>query len=636
MSSLASASGLVLILGISAFGAEANTLPKSSENVVPNNLESLWSGFDPRAEPLEVKTIKEWEEDNVTLRIVRLRIGVFKGVKATLAAVYGFPSGATKLPGLVQVHGGGQYADYKACLMNGKRGYATVSVAWAGRISAPEYRVGPNEVKLFWDGKIDAPNYRLTTDWGAVDGYHAPSRNSGNQFPSAKSASWTIDSVESPRNSGWFLNAIAVRRALTFLEKQPEVNARRLGVYGHSMGGKLTVLAAIDPRVKAAAPSCGGISDRDNASEVFRNTLGDNVSLQDITCPIVFLSPANDFHGRISDLPTVVNEIKSKHWRVTCSPHHNHQDTAPYEVATLLWFDEHLKNTFEMPRTPSTELLLTTDDGIPSITIHPDTSKSVTSIDIYYTQDGKLHETNADRENTVHRFWHHAKSQKSGRHWVAKLPLSSTDRPLWVYANVSYALSPGVQGAGYYYRIYEANSFNLSSLLKTVTPEELQTANVRATLRRSTLIEDFQGDWQKEWFTYKPDDWALTTNKLYADIYKAPSDAKLVLEVKSKQTNKLVIQVDGYAAEVPLKSGDQSQLISLIPSDFLNGSGEVLSDWSEVKQLTLTAAARLRPQRDDLGQSRVVGGNWKGDPPQFRNLRWESVGASKSSDEVIR
>ena len=71
-----------------------------------------------------------------------------------MAAIYGFPKGVTNCPGLLQVHGGGQYADYRAVLTNAKRGYATLSIAWAGRISAPGYNVSPNEVKLFWEGKL--------------------------------------------------------------------------------------------------------------------------------------------------------------------------------------------------------------------------------------------------------------------------------------------------------------------------------------------------------------------------------------------------------------------------------------------------------------------------------------------------
>ena len=96
------------------------------------------------------------------------------------------------------------------------------------------------------------------------------------------------------------------------------------------MGGKLTVMiAGSDNRVKAAAPSCGGISDRYTNDELHLATVSDPPSLKRITCPIIFLSPANDFHGRINDLSTAINEIKSQDWRVSCSPHHNHQGILP-------------------------------------------------------------------------------------------------------------------------------------------------------------------------------------------------------------------------------------------------------------------------------------------------------------------
>ena len=245
----------------------AETLPALVGIHPPQSWNQAWLGFDPRKEPMEVEVLKEWEEDSVILKVLRYRIGVFKGKKAMMAGVYGYPKGGRKLPGLVQIHGGGQYADYNAPLTNAKRGYASISISWAGRISAPGYRVSPNEVKLFWEGKTKDPAYKLTTDWGALDAYHAPSRNGKDAFPSIPVADWTLDAVESPRNNGWFLATLGARRGLTFLERQPEVDGNKLGVYGHSMGGKLTVLTAgSDKRVKAAAPSCGGISDRYSAN----------------------------------------------------------------------------------------------------------------------------------------------------------------------------------------------------------------------------------------------------------------------------------------------------------------------------------------------------------------------------------
>jgi len=599
------------------------TLPPLTGESAPQTFEEMWAGYDPRSEPLEVETLKEWEEDGVLLRVVRFRIGIFKGQKASLAAVYGYPKGGTRLPGLLQIHGGGQYADHKACLLNGKRGYATVSIAWAGRISAPGYRVTPAEVKLFWDGKTDDPKYKLTTDWGAVDGYHAPGRNPGNVFPSAKPAAWTLDDVESPRNSGWFLCALASRRALTFLERQPEVDSDKLGVYGHSMGGKLTVMTAFDPRVKAAAPSCGGISDRDNSSPLYRATIGDDTNLKHINCPIIFLSPSNDFHGRIDDLQRAVQEISSREWRVTCSAHHNHQDTAEYQVAGPLWFDQYLKGTFCYPNMPETTLELKTADGVSSFSVHPDSSKPILAVDIYYTQQGQPEGEKNDRENTINRFWHHAAATQSGMTWTAKLPLLSTDKPLWVYANVVYPLDTPVTGAGYYYSPYTATTFNLSSMMHVATPGQLEKAGVKATAKPSLVIETFEGDWQKEWYTYKPDDWARRTHKLYDDRWQAPANAKLAIEVRSAKPNKMVIGIDGYAAEVVIKGGGEWQCVILSPTEFQDVEGDAMPGWKDAKELRVSAMEALRVKGRGARESRVLGASWQGSKPGFRNLRWE-------------
>ena len=154
--------GCLMLVSARMDGGES--LPAIQEGKVPQNLRELWAGYDPRREPLETEVLKEWEQDGVVLRVIRYRIGVFKGQTSRMAAVYGFPKGGTNLPGLVQIHGGGQFADYRAPLTNAKRGYATISIAWAGRISAPDYQVDPDVVKLFWEGRTNDPKYKLTTD----------------------------------------------------------------------------------------------------------------------------------------------------------------------------------------------------------------------------------------------------------------------------------------------------------------------------------------------------------------------------------------------------------------------------------------------------------------------------------------
>lgn len=607
-----------------AVGELKETLPPLEAGKMPSSVEELWQGFDPRAEPLDVEVLKGWEEDGVVFRVLRYRIGVFKGKKAMMAGIFGYPKGAKNLPGLVQIHGGGQYADHKAVLTNAKRGYATISISWAGRISAPEYRVGPAEVKLFWEGKTDDPRYRVTTDWGVLDGYHAPSRNAGNVFPKLMDpAPWTLDPVKSPRNNGWFLCTLGARRALTFLEQQPQVDPKRLGVYGHSMGGKLTVLTTgSDDRVKAAAPSCGGVSDRYNKDPLFRATIGDDAYLKRVTCPIFFLSPANDFHGRINDLQQALFEIESLDVRMTCAPHHNHQDTSGYEVATQLWFDQHLKGDFETPERPTTKLMLR-DQRRPRLILNPDRSTEILAVDVYYSQQGEMGDGPGNMNNTKSRFWYHVKAPPGKGDWMADIPFVDPERPLWIYANVSYPLEKEIFGAGYYYGIYSANHFTISSPMTMLDSQRLKKLGVANTFKTSTIIEDFGEDWEKEWFTYREMEWGRKTHKVYEPRWHAPDGAKLAFEVRAEEANTLVIGIDHFACEVQIEGGKEWISVELKPEQFANADGESLSGWKGIRELRYGANDILRSKKRGRKTRKSLGGPWKGRQPELRKLRWK-------------
>jgi len=617
---------LLMVLVLCLFSCQRNshreTFSPLKDGYVPQTLEELWKNFDPRNEPLEAEILHEWEEDGVVMQVLRYRIGIFKGQKAMMAAIYGYPKLGKNLPGLVQIHGGGQYADYRAVLTNAKRGYATVSISWAGRINATDYKVTPDEVKLFWAQDTINPDYKLTTDWGALDGYHAPCRNPENNFNGVSAALWTLDSIESPRNNPWFLASVGARRALTFLEQQEQVNPDKLGIYGHSMGGKLTVLTASDPRVKAAAPSCGGISDNDNENPLYQNTIADNVNMQEIFCPIIFLNPANDFHGHLRDIPTAVKLIKSKEWRVVSAAHHNHQDLGQSEVTGLLWFDQYLKGTFSFPETPESSLELKTKSGIPSFSVKPDASKPILEVDIYYTQQGENVGEIIERENRINRFWHHAKAIRMGDNWIAETPLFNTDKPLWAFANILYSLDNSVTGAGYYYRVYTVSSFNLSTLIHFATPEQLKAAGVKNTMKPSLVIETFEGDWGKEWFTYKPEFWSRKTHKVYDDKWKAPENAKLVFEARSAEPNKMVVGIDKYATEIQLKGGSEWEHIVLSANDFQNALGEVLTGWTGIMELRLGTRETLKEKIDFENKKLDLGAEWTGENPEFKKMYW--------------
>jgi dienelactone hydrolase len=570
------------------------TLPPLKDGRVPGTFEELWSGFDPRREPLDVEVLQQWEEDGVDLKVIRYRVGVFNGKKAMMAAVYGYPKGATKVPGLVQIHGGGGAGTQAPVMANAMEGYATISIAWDGRILASQYPIDNEAKQLFWDGKKDHPKYRPTTDWGDLGAYFFPRR-----FQDQKILVHKLDPVESPRNSNWFVWTIAARRAITFLEQQPEVDEDRIGVYGHSMGGELTIaVAGSDSRVKAASPSCGGLTP-DKPAELLLNS----IYHQQITCPILFMVPTNDFHGRIHDLPSTIDRLKTEDWRVASMPHRNHSSDAEYLASVTLWFNQHLKNEFRMPDNPESKLTLKTDNGIPDFSITPDRSREVQSVAVYYTQQPATDYT--ERIPAMTKYWRHAPATENGGTWTAPLSVLSTNRQLWVYGDIHYANGQAVhcvKGRN----IVASDTFNLSSVLKMMTPDELQAAGVKVTVKPSLVIEEFAEGWEKEWFAKGQK--SRKTFKLKSPQYEAPPDSKVGIEVRSEKRGRMLIgmewEKDSYHHAVAIEGDSAWQHVVLSPSDFRNREGEVLKDWDGL-DITITPTGAL--EWSDL---------------KLRNLKW--------------
>ena len=224
-----------------AASAADSLKPYATEAEVPRDVVSLWKDVDFRKDPLDVRVLKEWKEDGAVCRYVTFSVGTFKGAPARIAAFYTFPEGAKGAPAFVWAHGGGQRAERQRGAYFAKHGYATVDINWGGR-----------EIE---------PGVTENTDWGQVDPTQGP-QFYPKAFRGVKQDflpdPHTIDPVLSPRNGNWYLLAYAGRRAITFLESQPEVDPARIGFTGYSMGGNITSFVAIDPRLKAVAPMVGG------------------------------------------------------------------------------------------------------------------------------------------------------------------------------------------------------------------------------------------------------------------------------------------------------------------------------------------------------------------------------------------
>lgn len=582
--------------------------PLVSADEVPKTVKELFADFDPQKDSIDAKVVRDWEKDGIVYRYVTFHIGTFKEKPARMAAFFAFPVGGENLPALLQIHGGGQRASLKEVEFYANRGYACLSINWGGR-----------EMEDAQDGD---PN----TDWGAVD----PTQQNVPGYFNLKPGEKYLDQSESPRNNNWYLLTLGSRRGLTFLEKQPEVDADRLGVYGHSMGGNLTIyVAGTDSRVKVAVPSVGGSGFRtqpwpllpeqrkqtpNGDVDIFNATIGFESYAPHIKAPLLWLGATNDFHGIMDDTYRTSELIPHKNVRYAFTPHMNHRFTPEFAVTRAIWIDQYLKGSFTFPKTPESKFVLASEDGVPVFQMTPDTAMPIERVQLLYSVD----------PDPQARFWRTAEATKAGNVWSAPLPILSVVQPLFAFANVHYRLEKPetVPFAS------PTTVFAISSMLHTVTPDELKRDEVKATDKADPVIDDFKHGWQ-DWYSLSADNphhWEYSTRKLNHPKWQGQTGQRLVLDVKAEKPNELVIVLtenffrsyrgksQEFVAVVKL-SGVEMQTISFTPDDFLTTEGEKLSSWKHVDLLSL----RAYHEKD----GKLVGSkSWTGPQPKFYELRW--------------
>lgn len=583
---------------------------------VPQTLDELWAGFAEldRGTPLEVEVLKEWEQDGVVCRVMRYQVGVFKGAPARVAAFYAFPKGGAKLPALVDIHGGGQSASLSSVVTFAKRGYACISLNWGGN----KMSLGQEN----WGGP--------QTDWGRLDATHPPQRNKANHFAGSLTPDeFTLDAVESPRNSNWFLVLMAARRAVSFLEKQSEVDATRIGARGHSMGGKLTTnLAGIDKRIRAAVPSCGGSGDAVEGAKPKRTAMelaciSDNAYIPRITCPTLWLSPTNDFHAHIDNMAQNWRDVPDSALRFSISPHFNHRHSEEHAITEYLWFEQHLKGAeFKMPATPVIAMDLKTGDGVPRITVTPDDSRRVQRVDIYYSTD----------PHCLTRFWRDAGAVQAEGKWSAQCPILTTTQPLFVFANVAYEMPEP------YRTDTKTDGFAISSRVLSATSADLQEAKAKATDKPERSIDDGKRGWH-DWYLLNwghPPLWSATTRKLKDPKWRGPDGATLHFEIKTETDNQLVLtfNVNGWGAMIPgkpavdytvvkpLKGSGDWQSVSVSLGELVATDPKITTppaDWQAVTEFGISPSGATVKEGQRV---KADGKAWKG-PRELRNLRWE-------------
>lgn len=603
-----------------------DSLPPVVEGKVAQSVEELWAGYDPRAEALDVQVIHEWDETYqgkaLKVRMLTFSVGTFKGKVSRISAYYAYPKDAadskSKVPGLVQVHGGGQRADKHTVMVDAANGYASISLNWGGRELA--------------DQKPGEPG----TDWGTID----PTQKHVSHYFRLTPDDRTAETVYSPRNNNWFILTLATRRGLTFLEQQAVVDAGQLGVYGHSMGGTITgQVAGLDPRIKAAVPSCGGAgitqaeniarsgasADRRVGDKLYSKTIDATASLRNLKYPILGQTPQNDFNCIYDDLNhnwKVIADHSLVHFSI--SPHLNHRHIAESAFTRTRFFDAFLKGEGTFPKRPELSVGLKTSNGIPVATVTADMVDQVQNVQIYYSIN----------PHSLTRYWRRALTSRSGDTWTAHLPIMSTDMPLFVMANVQYPQPRPLIGSP-----WTGNSpanFLVSTWETIIDPPALKAAGVKASDRPDRMIQQSFDDWE-DWYKIG---WGNTshaqagTRKLTDPKWRGPDGASLSIDVKDPQGGSFIMSFDvnnwgaytglkksGYYCVKPLAKTDDWQTVNIALSDLKprsSGIPPLPASWQGITDLQIAAGLHRLP-----GDPKTIlsGGTWPG-TRQLRNLRW--------------
>ncbi|MDF7823598.1 sialate O-acetylesterase [Pontiellaceae bacterium B12227] len=611
-------------------------IPVMEGGTAPNSFEEAWAGYDPTIEPINMEIMREWTEGDITLRAVRYDIGTFTtpygGTQVSkMAGFYGFPTGATNAPAILQIHGGGGRALLNEVRYAANNGYACLSQNWLGK-----------------DLEGAAPG-EPNTEWGSVDArqvYHQAT------FITVEPDTKTIDRVASPRNSNWFLLCVANRRGLTFLQQQPETDGVRLGVTGYSMGGEQTTyLSGVDERLWASCPSVGG-SGEFTQSEIdaiglpgFHNNDPGRTDMSKmavcraamptINKPILYYGPSNDFNAPSDNLMYNYEHVipVTTDRRFSIPPHMSHQNIPENEITAMFWFNQHMKGDYTLPDQPVISMDLTGSDEGPVVTVTADTSKPITKVEIFYTID----------EQPRTRFWRAVLdvTQTGSNVWKGTCRNIVQGQPLLAYANVfydydhnSYTIVNRGDSTPY------TGDYLLSSNLEQIPAQDLIDAGTAfvADGSKAMLWDDFTRDWQdwlhKSWTSSTG--WQAYTLKPKDPFYKGFPNAVLAMDIKSDTAKSILIGIETngrkdidsgsevtYAVLKSVSGSGDWETITIDPSEFrptVNGE-EPFNDFTRVSWLFLRSGT-MTVYNPDGSSETLSSSSWTEAERQFANLRW--------------
>jgi dienelactone hydrolase len=524
----------------------------------------LWADYDPSAGDFREEVVREETKDGIFYRDSYISAYVL-GEEIRVWCVYAAKAGGQKSPGLLNVHG------------------------WMGAASIDQEYVRDGWAVLSFDYCGQTGNRPQFTKYPPALVHCNMDRALGGPVHSAKPDG---TSITDPRQASDYVWYAIERRALSYLERQKEVDKSRLGAKGYSYGGTLMWNLGTDPRVKAIVAYFGiGYNEyyrskqvwlynqppvpeppKTPGEEIFLAAVAPEAHVPFITAPTLFLNGSNDHHGgHERGLESFKKFKPGVPWAFAIQAR-GHHDTERVGQDAKLWLEKYVlgKDIF-WPERPAARLALAAD-GVPQLVVSPASAGRVKGVEIFYSLKNPCSFT---------RSWRDAAAVKTADGWTASLPVMNVDDYLFAYANVTYD-----------------NTVVISTDFCAAIPARL--GNARATDTRSDEISsggysawtnaaEVEGPQGIKGFRATNNHRGSATEQLYDPKWRAPAGASLAFKFYCTEPQTVILSAGDHgfqAAEIEITASDAWQEMVVPAARLVNKNDQrPLADWSSVGKI---------------------------------------------------
>jgi dienelactone hydrolase len=523
----------------------------------------LWADFDPDKGEFKEEIIKEETKGGIYSKESFVSAYVL-GEEVRVYCMYKVKAGATKAPGLLNVHG---YMSYPSINM----GY--VNDGWA--VMAYDYCGPVGDRKLF-------TKYPDKLSYGIMD--------RSKPKPAAENP------LSDPKKSTFYLWYAMERRILSYLARQKEVDKTRLGAVGYSVGGSLMWALGTDPRVKAVVAYFGiGWLDyyrnksvwlynnpyveppKDPLEKVYLSCLAPEAYVPYMTAATLWLNGSNDHHGGFERGLESFKRFKPGvpwSYAVQARGHHN---VERLEQDTKMWLEKYvLGKDVLWPAQPKSSIRLDAE-GVPELVVTPANPERVKTVELYYAQKEPC---------SFGRSWRDVVWIRKGNDWIGKMPVMNIDDYVFGYANIWYD-----------------TNVVISSDFNAAIPSRLGKA--KATDQKSDVFSagkdgmnwtdtcETEGVGGVKGFRAFDNRKGTGTANLNDPKWQAPAGSQLSFKFYCTEPQTLILTANDYSAEIAITASDDKWQPMVVPPEKLTrgANKDPMKEWSQVSTLRLAAKA---------------------------------------------